>query len=216
MREPHATAEGTARDASRLSSRVARAHFREAGGLTISSIGLGTYLGEETDEDDASYAEAIVTALRLGTNFLDTAINYRAQRSERVIGQALLATFREKVLARDEVVVATKGGYLPFDGSPPSSREEFLDYLRRTFLESGVLEPSDLVGGVHSIAPGYLRHQIGRSLANLGLEAIDVYYLHNPEQQLSEISPPEFAKRIHAAFEVLEEAVAQGRIRHYG
>src|SRR5512138_3933439 len=84
------------------------AHFRTLDGLTVSSIGLGTYLGEEEDATDAAYGQAIVDAANLGCNVLDTAINYRAQRSERVIGQALLHLERELGLSRTSFVVCTK------------------------------------------------------------------------------------------------------------
>src|SRR5689334_24078998 len=88
-------------------------HFRTLDGLTVSSIGLGTYLGEEDDATDAAYGQAIVDAANLGCNVLDTAINYRAQRSERIIGQTLLLLERELGLARERFVVCSKGGYIP-------------------------------------------------------------------------------------------------------
>lgn len=216
MGDRFATPEGTSRYVKRLGSTVARGHFRESRDLWFSSIGLGTYRGEDSDADDAQYARAVVTALRLGTNVIDTAINYRCQRSERVIGQALLALVREGVIARDEVIVITKGGYLPFEGHPPADRDQLLRYVRETFLESGIIPPSELVGGMHCLSPSYLRHQIGRSLANLGLETIDAYLLHNPEEQLREIPRDEFVRRLRCAFETLEEAVSRGRIRWYG
>jgi aryl-alcohol dehydrogenase-like predicted oxidoreductase len=55
-----------------------------------------------------------------------------------------------------------------------------------------------------------------RSLANFGLESIDVFYLHNPETQLTEVSAPEFQKRIREAFAFLESAVASGKVGAYG
>jgi aryl-alcohol dehydrogenase-like predicted oxidoreductase len=61
-----------------------------------------------------------------------------------------------------------------------------------------------------------LKDQLGRSLKNLGVECVDVYYLHNPETQLSEILKPEFLERVRAAFEFLESAVEAGEIRYYG
>jgi aryl-alcohol dehydrogenase-like predicted oxidoreductase len=45
---------------------------------------------------------------------------------------------------------------------------------------------------------------------------VDIYYLHNPETQLQEVSRDEFAARLRRAFAALEEAVAQGMIRMYG
>jgi aryl-alcohol dehydrogenase-like predicted oxidoreductase len=73
-----------------------------------------------------------------------------------------------------------------------------------------------LVQGSHCMTPRYLDAMIERSRANLGLETIDIYYLHNPESQLGAIGRDEFHRRIRAAFEFLEGAVAQGRIACYG
>ena len=83
----YATPEGTARYAARLQGAVAEGHFREFQGLKISSIGLGTYLGEHDAETDAEYRDAIMRAVELGCNLIDTAVNYRFQQSERAIDQ---------------------------------------------------------------------------------------------------------------------------------
>ena len=209
-----ATRDGTRRFRERLVPAIPPQHFREGpGGLTISSIGAGTYLGEPDDATDAAYGAALVAALALGTNVLDTAINYRAQRSERVIGLALATLFAQRELRRDEVVVCTKGGYLPFDGS---SAQDAARYFYETYVWPGILAAEDIVGGCHALAPRYLLNQIERSLRNLRLEAVDVYYLHNPETQLTAVDRPEFHARLGGAFQVLERAVAQGKIGCYG
>src|SRR6185436_4134128 len=79
-----------------------------ATGLTVSSIGIGTYLGDSTDEDDALYESAIARAIRSGVNLIDTAINYRSQRSERAIGAAIQQVLASGDVARDELVVCSK------------------------------------------------------------------------------------------------------------
>jgi aryl-alcohol dehydrogenase-like predicted oxidoreductase len=206
-----ATAAGTAayRDAHRLPA----GHFRDLNGLQVTSIGLGTYLGSEDDETDRSYGQAIVDAVNLGCNLLDTAINYRAQRSERVLGQVLLALERDLGIRREQLVVCTKGGYIPFDGRFPVDP---VQYVRDTYVRTGLLRPEDLVGDAHAMTPRYLDDQLTRSLRNLGLAAVDVYYLHNPETQLGAVTRPEFMTRIRAAFEALERQVTAGRIGCYG
>src|SRR5262249_23478571 len=70
--------------------------------------------------------------------------------------------------------------------------------------------------GGHCLAPGYLCDQIERSRANLGLETLDLYYLHNPESQLSSVDAAAFRRRLAAAAEALEEAVGKGRIGSWG
>lgn len=214
-----ATPEGTARFAARHAARFAVDHFRpllSPAGLVLSSIGLGTYLGQPDEDDDERYEETAARALATGINVLDGAINYRCQRSERSLGAAIHAAVERGDVARDEVFVCTKGGYIPLDGTPPPSRDAYLAYLEREYLGPGVMTPDDIVAGGHSLAPTFLADQIERSRSNLRVETIDLYYLHNPEQQLDAISREDVRDRMRAAFEVLERRVAAGSIGGYG
>lgn len=207
-----ATIEGTTAYKTRF-SHLAQGHFRLKNNLWFSSIGSGSYLGEPEAETDRLYEEALRTALLSGVNVMDSAINYRAQRSERSFGNALLGLVREGKIRREEIIVCTKGGFLPFDGEYPSDER---GYLEKTYIDSGLLKPEDLSQGCHAMTPSYLEDQLNRSLANLGLETIDLYYLHNPETQLDELSRPAFLDRMRKAFEFLEKKVAEGKIRMYG
>jgi hypothetical protein len=120
-----ATPEGTLRYAARFQGRSAAGHFREIpGGLVLSSIGIGTYLGEPDKATDAAYANAIVSTVENGCNVIDSAINYRFQRSERAVGAALKALF-PKGYSRDEIVICTKAGFLTPDGEMPADANEF-------------------------------------------------------------------------------------------
>jgi len=214
--EGYATVEGTKRYGERMvASGVAqREHFREGlGGLTLSSIGHGTYLGGHDDRTDGLYLAAVKQAIASGCNVFDSAINYRCQRSERVIGLAMAELIRESVVRRDELVIATKGGFIPYDGAPPRDSHA---YIQNTFVMPGVISSTDVVADCHCMTPAYLRHQLETSLANLGLACLDVYYVHNPETQLDHVSQDELMARMRAAFETLEEGVAQGKLRLYG
>ena len=85
-----ATAQATLRYAARFQGRAAAGHFRDVqGGLVLSSIGIGTYLGEPDHATDEAYKNAIIAAVQGGVNVVDSAINYRLQRSERSVGAAL-------------------------------------------------------------------------------------------------------------------------------
>ena len=170
-------------------------------------------MGEPDPATDALYREALTRALELGCNVIDTAVNYRHQRSERTIGDALAALIREEKLQRDEVFVATKGGFLSFDGAEPADAEA---YFRKRFISTGLVSPSDVAAGCHVMSPAYLMDQIEVSRHNLGLETLDLYYLHNPETQLQRGTAHEFYGRLKAAFTALESAVAAGKIRAYG
>ena len=83
----------SAEDTRAFSARSAAApgHFRDARGLTLSSLGLGTYLGAEDAATDRGYEECVGIALASGVNVFDSAINYRGQRSERAIGRTVAA-----------------------------------------------------------------------------------------------------------------------------
>ena len=208
-----ATADGTLRYAARFQGRAAAGHFREIrGGLVLSSIGIGTYLGEPDDSTDLAYTDAIVAAIENGINVVDAAINYRFQRSERAVRAALKQLFVAGY-SRDEIVVCTKAGFLTPDGDMPADPNS---YFASEFLERGIFTADDVAAGCHCMAPGYLSDQLERSRRNLGLMTIDVFYLHNPETQLSEVSPEVFRARIREAFLFGESAVASKAIRAYG
>ncbi len=207
-----ATKEGTTQYAGKFRGVAADGHFRQVGDLVMSSLGIGTYLGQANDSTDASYAAAIVAAVESGINLIDTAINYRLQRSERSIGTAL-KVLAHKGFTRDEIVVCTKGGYLTPDGSMPADPNR---YFFEEYLQRGVFTAKDIAAGSHCMTPRYLENQLGRSLRNLGVDCIDVYYLHNPETQLTEVSNTEFLRRVREAFVCLESAVARNRIQFYG
>lgn len=213
-----ATPEGTGRFKKRFVETHSRVplhegHFRERLGLWFSSIGLGSYLGEPDPATDALYRESLKEAVRSGVNVIDSAINYRCQRSERCFGLALSELAAAQEIQRDEIILCTKGGFIPFDGNHPSDPA---GYFRKTYLETGLLLEGDVAQGCHAMTPRYLEDQLARSLENFGVETIDFYYVHNPETQRAEVDSKEFTKRLRAAFELLEKKVSEGKVRFYG
>ena len=209
--------EGSRRFAEQWRAKFTPDFYRPARtGVTVSSIALGTYLGDSDDATDALYADAVRAAVANGVNVIDTAINYRCQRSERVVGAAIEELVRAGSIERGEVVLCTKAGYLPLDREPPASREGYQAYLKKEYFDQGVLAPEDLVAGGHAMSPVFIADQLKRSLRNLRVAMIDYFYLHNPEQQLGAVPADEFNRRIRAAFKVLESAASAGTIRAYG
>jgi aryl-alcohol dehydrogenase-like predicted oxidoreductase len=188
-------------------------NFRPSLGLSVSSIGIGTYLGEPDDETDRAYEASIKASLRDGINLVDTAVNYRFQRSERNIGKALGEMVAAGEIAREQVVVATKGGYITFDGEVPANPRTWFE---EHYVKTGIVAPSDLVDGSHCMTPKYIGAMLDLSRNNLNLETIDIYYLHNPETQLEAIDRKEFLARIKTIFEFLEGAATDGKIGVYG
>ena len=215
--EGRATPEGTKRVLERFTKAYADNFYRQLpNGPLVSSLGLGTYLGECDDAEDARIIAAIGAGLEKGVNLLDTAINYRCQRSERAVGDAVRNAITAGTIKRDEVVVCTKGGYIPLDGAPPGTKDEYRGFLDAEYFGRGVMSPADVVRGGHCLTPRYIEDQIERSRNNLGLDVIDVYYLHNPEQQLEVLDRSTFLGVIRAAFETLERQVERGVVGIYG
>lgn len=195
----HFTPDGAARFAARFPQRAANGFYRTIPAGAVASLGLGSYLGPPDEATSARYVESMLEALRQGINVFDTAINYRYTRSEQDLGEALRRAFGEGLAARDEVLVASKAGFLTAGAVP-----------------SGIHVSHLAAGGTHCMHPDFLADQVRRSRAHLGVETIDVYYLHNPETQLQEIDSNKFEDRVLAAFQQLEKLCRDGQIGAYG
>ena len=212
-----ATAGGTRRRKDRFAATYTDEFYRGISrDVAVSALGIGTYLGDCDDAEDARYTRTCVEALTSVVNLVDTAINYLCQRSERSMGAALKSAIERGTVSRDEVVVCTKGGYIPLDRTPPATKEGYRGFLQSEYYGPGIMTPADVVSGGHCLAPRYLSDQIRRSRKNLGLATLDVYYLHNPEQQLDSIDRAKFQDVMRAAFTTLEEHVSDGTISIYG
>ena len=207
-----ATKEKTTHYSQKFAGRAAEGHFRETQRLVLSSIGIGTYLGQPDARTDEGYVASIVAAVESGINVIDAAINYRFQRSERNIGEAI-HQLQAKGIEREEIVLCTKVGYLTPDGAMPADPNE---YFFHEYIQPGTLSAKDIVAGGHCVTPRFLKEQLGRSLKNMGVDCVDVYYLHNPETQLTEVPKEEFLNRLREAFTFLESAVEAGEIKYYG
>jgi aryl-alcohol dehydrogenase-like predicted oxidoreductase len=209
-----ATPEATARYAERF--RQLPGHFRRPDRLWLSSLALGTRNGEAGGIDDVLYRSATASCLENGVNFFVTGLSDRMQTSERSLGAALARAFREGTAARDEVVVASRGGYLCVDPDLVQTPGQARRYLVETYLETGLARPESIASGVHCLDPPFLRDQIQRSRRNLRLETLDLYLLEDPELLLDHAGPEGFRRGLHDAFEALEAAVADGHIAAYG
>jgi aryl-alcohol dehydrogenase-like predicted oxidoreductase len=206
-----ATLAGTKRFRNRNIPACNTGHFRETCALVLSTTGIGTARGEVLPLVDQQITSAICRSVTSGINVIDTSANYRDGWSERAVGEAVKALVQQGVAQRDELFIATKGGYLPLaTGSP---HDFAATYLQSIGCRKAI---SEVVQGCHLIHPEFLEHQLAKSLANLGLETIDLYYLHNPEIQLRELSRAEFKERLSRAFIFLEKMCRAGAIRRYG
>ncbi|MEN3034299.1 MAG: aldo/keto reductase [Aquificaceae bacterium] len=174
-------------------------------GLELSLLGVGTYLGEPDSQTSAGYIEVIKKAQEFGINVIDTAIVYRYMQSERDIAQVL------KQKPRDGFFISTKGGYVPYDAMSGMHPQE---YIHKNFIKSGLVDAS--LNPYHSLNARFIDWCFNKSLENLGVKSIDVYFLHNPEEALSSLSRAEFLSQIRACFEYLEGKIKEGSLRFYG
>ena len=191
-------------------------HFRKFDGLYLSSIGMGTYLGQASVEDDNDIENAVYDSIKSGAiNVIDTAINYRAMKSEKSIGQALLRLINDGVITRDEVFICTKNGYITNDGD--YSRVDVMEYMQKMFISTGVIKPDDISSGYNVLNPNYIARCIDKSLSNMHLNCIDLVYIHNAfESWYEDISREEFMQMLSKVFEVYEKYRSSNKIKYYG
>jgi aryl-alcohol dehydrogenase-like predicted oxidoreductase len=191
-------------------------HFREFNGLHLSSIGMGTYLGDLTKDDDLAVENAVYDSLMSGAiNVIDTAINYRAMRSEKSIGKALLRLASEGRILREQVFISTKNGYITNDGD--FANVDVMEYIHRMFIAPGIITADDISSGYNVMNPNYLGKCIEKSLANMHLSTIDLVYTHNAfESWHKDVDRKTFAEMLAKAFELYERYRSHGKIRYYG
>lgn len=214
----HATPEGTknyVKNAVKNRGKPAD-HFRVFDNLYLSSIGMGTYLGKPNKEDDQSMENAVYESIKSGSvNVVDTAINYRAMRSEKSVGRALLRLIKDGIVTRDQVFVSTKNGYITNDGDYPEI--DVMEYVQTMFISNGIMHADDISSGYNVLNPNYLKRCIDRSIANLHLATLDLVYVHNPfESWYEDVSREDFFQMLSKVFEAYEEYRTLNKIRYYG
>jgi len=208
-----ATAEGTARFASRH-ARIPAQNYKKTRGLTLSNVGIGTYLGDPDDATDVLVTGAVKRSVECGINVVDTAINYRAQKAERSVGRAISELVGEGKISREEIFVSTKNGYVTNDADVGL---DFWPYVNREYVQKGVISEGDVSTGYHCMTVKYLEDQLERSLRNLGLECVDLMYLHNAvEGQIKDVSRGDLLDKLRSAFELYEQKRSEGKIKSYG
>lgn len=195
---------------------VPAAHFKRFDGLYLSSLGMGTYLGEPNQEDDRAVEDAVLKSVMSGTiNVIDSAINYRAMRSEKSIGRALLRLVDEKKVSRDEIFISTKNGYITNDGDFPGV--DVMEYLQKMYISPGIISANDVSSGYNVMKPEYLARCIDKSLTNMHLSTIDLVYIHNAfESWNHDVDRKTFMSMLESAFGVYEKYRDQGKVRYYG
>ncbi len=179
-------------------------------------IAMGNHLGDFSDLDSQSYRNAMQYGLDNGINFIDTAINYRGMRSEIDTGRALEKAIIDKIISREEVIISTKGGLYLGDITRGLRPEE---YFKKVLEPKGITKEDfnyEELYGAHTLEPEFYEHALHRSMENLGVETIDIYYIHLPEVSRKVIGTDLFCKKLELLFYYLELQVNCGNIRYYG
>jgi len=208
----YATPEGTKKFAER-GTEISQQNYKNINNLTLSNVGIGTYLGNPDVETDNLVQDAIKKSILGGINVIDSAINFRAQKAERSIGNALSQLIDNNDISREEIFVSTKNGYVTNDGD---IKEDLMLYVMREYGKTGIVKEGDISPGYHCMTLPYLNDQLERSLKNLGLECIDLMYLHNSVEGQTHLPREQFLRHLKAVFEFYEKKRKEGKIRFYG
>ncbi|MFZ5556018.1 MAG: aldo/keto reductase [Pseudomonadota bacterium] len=179
--------------------------------LKLSSLGVGTFGGAAGDAVDAAYAATVERALTGGINVIDTATHYRYGRSARAVGAGLRAALARGV-AREQVFLVSKGGFLLFADGPPHDPQAWFE---REVAARGLGRRDDLTG-VHLLSPEHLDWQIERSREALGVETLDAFLVDQPEVHIPVMGKAAVNQKLERCFVALERAVREGRIGCYG
>ncbi len=212
--EGFATAAATRAYAASAGGSCAPGHYSDfpGSGARLSSIGIGTFPGEASAETDRQIAGIIERGVGSGINVIDTAAHYRYGRSARAAGEGLRAALRGGI-AREAVYLVSKGGFLLYPDGPPADPQQ---WFRDEIVTRGLGTAADLASGTHLLTPEYIRYQLDLSRDWLGVHTLDAFLVDQPEVHVAHCGKPQMLKKLEAVFRVLEEAVRDGTIRHYG
>jgi aryl-alcohol dehydrogenase-like predicted oxidoreductase len=212
MNSGFATLEGTKKFVS--NSGITPLNFKQIQNLFLSNVGIGTYLGEANEKTDILVKNAVKQSVLSGINVIDTAINYRAQKAERSVGKAISELIDEEKISRDQIFISSKNGYVTNDADV---KQDFWEYVKNEYVQKGVVNEGDITSGYHCMTTAYLDDQLNRSLKNLGLDCIDLMYLHNAvEGQIKDVSKEKFLQNLKDVFALYEQKRKEGKIKFYG
>ena len=181
--------------------------------------------------------------------WIDTSPNYGDGGAEALIGQVL-----QQTKGKTHIQVCSKFGFIEgqtlehhkSSGSPFQETTEFTDtclyslHHGKKLTSSMVHKHSDQMSHTINHLVDFMRHQLHASLGRLGVDALDLYLIHNPEHYIMPEIPPnetfnplanpetdaaarlllhareKLQDRLRRCFRTLEQEVANGTIRGYG
>ncbi|NWF66309.1 MAG: aldo/keto reductase [Campylobacterales bacterium] len=182
--------------------------------MIISNLGVGTFKPEPYKDENYlfSFKDSIIEAVKNGCNFIDCAINYRYQQSEREVKDALDELFSQNIVNREQLVLCSKGGFIPLNYPFPHPYK----WIEENIIEQDLATKDEIIEDQHCLSAKFIEWSLNCSLKNLNVETIDIYYLHNVEMELGYISYEALLQKVKECFIVLERLCDEGKIRYYG
>jgi aryl-alcohol dehydrogenase-like predicted oxidoreductase len=185
--------------------------FNEFGktGMRVSEIGFGgSRIGGVFADKGSSSKEALSVlrmALDSGITFYDTADMYAQGESESLIGTAFHGR-------REQVIIATKGGYcLPVRRHIMNRIKPLVRPIVRALGLKRAKLPAGMSGALsQDFSPAYLTKALEKSLRRLQTDYVDLYQLHSPRAPFMQTDA------FGEALQTLEKLKEQGKIRFYG
>ena len=160
----HATQEGTEKfyrramnenevDAFEVHHENFRSPFNSQ--VKVSSLGIGSYIGDPDDLTDFDLYDAIKqSVLSGGINHIDTAPNFRYMKSEKTVGKILTTLESKYEISRDQLFVTSKAGYIPEDAENEIPMRQMVE---RLIEKDGVPEDSIVGESYHCMHPTFLK-----------------------------------------------------------
>lgn len=181
-----------------------------------SKIGLGTFIGNFSNEHSKLFRESISYALLNGINFIDTSINYRGMKSERDIGIVITRLIEAGEINRNQFVISSKAGIIPGDGEIMLRP---INYMQENLIDTNILDKKAVFIEDTlwlTMSPKYYEFALEISRKHLNLCTIDIYYMHELELSMRHYGPKEFYRKLEYIIIAYENMVSDGKIREYG
>ncbi|MEJ2437303.1 MAG: aldo/keto reductase [Sulfurovaceae bacterium] len=129
------------------------------------------------------------------------------------MGEALRELFESGEASREELIICSKGGFIPL--CYPFPKNPYV-WIEENILKSKLASKEEIELDQHCMSPDFLEYSCRGSLERLGVDALDIYFLHNPEMQLKRLGKEAFYEAIEKIFERFESLRAQGLFHYYG
>lgn len=181
----------------------------------MNKVCLGTHLGNFSEEDSKKYIQAITYALKNQITTIDGAINYRGMCSEKDEGIAIRRLLESGALRREELCITSKAGLLFGDVRAGINPQK---YLKTILADKGITADMffEYEGLYQTLNPAFFEIALEKTLENLGLETLDVHYVHIPEISRRYLTEDVFYDKMETLFSWYETQVAAKKIMHYG